>query len=75
MNYKELKKRVEIGEEFSFYYNDEEYWISQNSAGRYLTNVNKGTTQSFKSAEELFEHGEIEDKSLIEIWEDIKEYF
>ena len=58
-----------------FYYHNEEYWISQNSPERYLTRSRGSITQVFQSTEELFENGRIEGKSLLEIWDDIKQYF
>ena len=73
--YEELKERVGWGEEFLFYYHNEEYWISQNSPERYLTRSRGSITQVFQSTEELFENGRIEGKSLLEIWDDIKQYF
>ena len=73
MEYDELLERVGWGEEFSFFYRDEQYWISQNSEGRYLTKVNGSYTQSFKTTEELFQLGKVEGKAIIEIWDDIKE--
>ena len=75
MNYEEIKERVGWGEEFLFYYNNEEYWISQNDSKRYLTRVRGSVTQEFQTTEELFENGRVEGKSLLEIWDDIKQYF
>ncbi|MCM1027354.1 MAG: hypothetical protein NC432_13040 [Roseburia sp.] len=74
-SYEEIKERVGWGEEFLFYYNNEEYWISQNEPWRYLTRVRGSVSQEFQSTEELFENGRIEGKSLFEIWDDIKQYF
>lgn len=75
MDYKEIVERVGWGEEFSFYFQGEQYWISQNVDGRYLTKVNDEYTQCFKSAEDLFANGKIEGKTIAQIWEDIKEQF
>lgn len=75
MTYEELIEHVGWGEEFSFYYKNEQYWISQNGSVRYLTRVKGSETQEFKNTQELFEYGRVEGKSLLEIWEDIKEFF
>ena len=75
MRFEEIKKRVGWGEEFLFYYNNEEYWISQSSTKRYLTRVRGSVTQEFQTTEELFEKGRVEEKTLLEIWDDIKQYF
>lgn len=75
MSFDEMKKRVEWGEEFLFCYNNEKYWISQNSPMRYLTRERGSVTQEFQSTEELFKYGIIEGKHFFEIWDDIKHYF
>lgn len=75
MNFEELKEQVGWGEEFSFYYQNEKYWISKNADGHYLTKVNGSKTQSFSTSEELLLHSKIDGKTLIEIWDDIKEQF
>ena len=75
MSYEEIKDRVSWGEEFLFYYKNEEYWISQNNSGRYLTKTAGSVTQEFQTTEELFENGRIEGKTLLEIWADIQQYF
>ena len=51
MRFEEIKKRVGWGEEFLFYYNNEEYWISQSSTKRYLTRVRGSVTQEFQTTE------------------------
>jgi hypothetical protein len=71
MTFKEFKERVEMGEEFQFYYLNESYWISQNHEGFYLTREKDGYSQSFSSAEELFENAKINDRKIIEIWSEI----
>ena len=75
MKYKDIIERVSWGEEFFFFYNGEKYWISQNESGFYLTRVKGSKTQSFQTAQELFENGLVEEKTLAEIWHTIKEYF
>ncbi|NMO95009.1 hypothetical protein HII30_04295 [Paenibacillus lemnae] len=69
MNYAELVQRVGWGEEFQFYYKDEEYWISLNKEGYYLTRGKDSYTQSFATTEELFREGRIDGKSIYDIWE------
>ncbi|WP_099225416.1 hypothetical protein [Listeria costaricensis] len=75
MKFEEMATSLAYGEEYNFYYKDEEYWISKNSVGNYLTQVSNGSTQEFKSSEELLEKARIEGKSILEIWHDIVEYF
>lgn len=65
-------KRVNWGEEFQFYYKSEGYWISMNKEGYYLTRGKDGDYQSFISANELFEKGRIEGKSIQEVWEEVE---
>ncbi|MFJ8257402.1 hypothetical protein ACIQ4Z_08920 [Peribacillus asahii] len=67
----ELKERVAIGEEFSFNYKNDEYWISQNPDRYYLTRVKDSFTQEFNTSEVLFENGTIEGRLLSEIYMDI----
>lgn len=71
MDYKEFKARVELGEEFQFYFQEESYWVSQNAEGYYLTRETDSDSQSFTSANDLFEKGTIEGKTLFELWEQI----
>ncbi|MCP3762548.1 hypothetical protein NLX67_09110 [Domibacillus sp. A3M-37] len=68
----ELQERVGWGEEFSFDYKNEEYWISQNVDGYYLTRSRDSFIQDFDTAESLFEKGTIEGQLLSEIYKDIK---
>ena len=67
----EIKERVAIGEEFSFNYKNDEYWISQNPDGYYLTRVKDSFTQEFDTSEVLFENGMIEGRLLSKIYMDI----
>ncbi|ATH91770.1 hypothetical protein ACH95_23295 [Bacillus glycinifermentans] len=71
MNIEEFKERIEMGEEFQFYYLDESYWISQNEEGLYLTRERDSNSQSFKTTDELFEKGTIDNKKIKEIWDEI----
>lgn len=75
MNYQEIKERVGWGEEFYFYYNNEKYWISQNGTKRYLTRSKNSETQEFQTTEDLFEKGKVDEKTLLEIWDEIKHFF
>ncbi|MBO0473169.1 hypothetical protein IGL98_002792 [Enterococcus sp. DIV0840] len=74
MNYKEMEESIGYGEEYNFYYKDKEFWISQNSDGNYLTEVD-GETQEFKNSEDLLNNARINGKSIREIWEEIKDQF
>ena len=69
--FKEFQERIGWGEEFNFYYQDEEYWISQNSDGCYLTKVKGLFTQEFNTKEQLFQRGTINGKRLSELYQDI----
>ncbi|MCR6095410.1 hypothetical protein HXA31_11655 [Salipaludibacillus agaradhaerens] len=71
MNYNELKARVQMGEEFQFYYLKASYWISKNKNGYYLTRVRDSFSQSFLSSEELFKKGQIYGHKISEIWSEI----
>jgi hypothetical protein len=74
MNYKEMEESIGYGEEYNFFYKGKEFWISQNSDGNYLTEVN-GKTQEFKNAEDLLHNARINGKTIQEIWAEIKEQF
>ncbi|MCR8843741.1 hypothetical protein NQ117_08580 [Paenibacillus sp. SC116] len=71
MDYEELKERVLMGEEFQFYYHNESYWISRNDKGFYLTRVKDSNSQAFKTADELFENGQIEGKTILVLWNEL----
>lgn len=75
MRYEQLIERVGWGEEFLFEYNNEEYWISQNKYGYYLTKVSDGYTQEFKNISELFQNARIDKKTILQIWNDINNQF
>lgn len=68
MDYNELVERVGWGEEFSFYYQDEQYWISRNENGLYLTREKDSYYQSFKTSEDLFLNGRIDGQSIKDLW-------
>jgi hypothetical protein len=69
--FEEFQERIGWGEEFNFYYKDEEYWISQNLDGYYLTKGKGSFTQGFNTIEQLFQKGTIQGKLLSEIYEEI----
>lgn len=70
--FEELQERVAQGEEFNFYYNNNEFWISHSSNSYHLTRVQGSLTQTFDSAKALFAYGTIEGKALSEIYVDIE---
>ena len=72
--FKDFKDLVRCGMEYNFYIKEMEYWISHNSDGFYLTRVEDGFTQEFKSSEELFAKGKIDGKRIEEHWDVIKKY-
>ncbi|EAD5710020.1 hypothetical protein ACI6K3_001486 [Listeria innocua] len=63
------------GEEYNFYYKNEEYWLSKNQEGHYLTKVPDGETQEFKTSEDLLETARISEILIIEIWGDMQNQF
>lgn len=71
MDYQEFKDRVDMGEEFQFYFQEDSYWVSHNAEGFYLTREKDSYSQAFLSAIELFEKGTIEGKTLFELWEQL----
>lgn len=75
MKYKDILERVSWGEEFFFFYHNEKYWISENESGFYLTRVRDSYTQPFSTAQDLFENGIVEEKTLVDVWNAIEEYF
>ncbi|MGA9290080.1 MAG: hypothetical protein WBV93_17255 [Anaerobacillus sp.] len=70
--FKEFQYGIYIGEEFNFNYESDEYWISQNEKGYYLTKVNGSVTQEFNTANQLFEEGKIDGRFFSEIYKDIE---
>jgi len=74
LNYTELQQLVKHGVEYLFCLDDNEYWISQNADGYYLTRQD-GYSQDFVTSEELFRDGRIEGKTILELWDKIKDQF
>jgi hypothetical protein len=68
LDYNELVERVGWGEEFTFFYQDERYWISRNENGLYLTREKDRYYQSFKTSEDLFLNGRIDGQSIKDLW-------
>jgi hypothetical protein len=68
----EFQEGIEIGEEYCFTYQNEEYWISQNPDGYYLTRVRGSYTQEFDTSEALFKNGTSDGRLLAEIYMDIE---
>lgn len=75
VKYEDLVERVGWGEEFPFQYRGDEYWISQNAEGRYLTRVADGYSQDFRTTHELFDKAQIDGKTILQIWDEIKNQF
>ncbi|HBJ8914461.1 TPA: hypothetical protein LEN54_002525, partial [Listeria monocytogenes] len=49
MEYEQMADSLAYGEEYNFYYKNEEYWLSKNREGHYLTKVSDGETQEFRT--------------------------
>ncbi|AZS13999.1 hypothetical protein EI981_05730 [Paenibacillus lutimineralis] len=75
MTHSEFIQLVKCGMEYNFYVKDEEYWISSNENGYYLTRVRDSSSQEFKTPEELLENGRINGLSLFDLWDDLKDFF
>ncbi|ACK40635.1 hypothetical protein ACULZG_000130 [Listeria monocytogenes] len=75
MEYEQMADSLAYGEEYNFYYKNEEYWLSKNQEGHYLTKVSDGETQEFRTSEDLLGTARINGKLIIEIWEDIQSQF
>ncbi|MFJ8261072.1 hypothetical protein ACIQ4I_03800 [Rummeliibacillus sp. NPDC094406] len=72
--WKEFKEAIEEGQELAFDYKDEEWWISRvpEEKSFLLTRSTDSLTQSFKTSDELFNNGVIDDKPFIERIKDIE---
>lgn len=70
--YLNLQSAIAMGEELNFYYNNDEYWISNNPGEHYLTRSRGQYTQVYASCEELFEKGTIEGIKLSEIYSKLR---
>lgn len=72
LDFDEFAQRVAMGEEFQFYYKNEGYWISRNNESFYLTRVQDSSSQTFKTSEDLFKEGRIENKTIHELREELE---
>lgn len=70
--YIELQKKISIGEEISFIYKGDRYWISQDLKKYYLSRVKDSFTQDFNSIDELFENATIDGKTLSSIYNELE---
>lgn len=70
--YLEFKNLISIGEEFNFYYKNDEYWISHNPGKSYLSRTRDQYSQEFNGYEELFEKATIEGIKFSEIYPELK---
>ncbi|RHH66669.1 MULTISPECIES: hypothetical protein [Vagococcus] len=75
MDFQNFINSLEYGEEYKFYYNDKEYWISQANDRYYFTDIANKNTQTFSSIKELLIDIRVEGQSLKNIWENIKSQF
>lgn len=75
MNYNIFMEIVAIGEEFDFILEGEQYWISNNQYGYYLTRCSDSYTQEFKTSDDLFRYARINDKSIFELWDALRANF
>lgn len=66
--WKVFREEIErYDQELSFYYMDEEWWISRVPEGKsFLLSAPNSDTQYFETAEALFRHGIIDGKTFIE---------
>lgn len=64
----EVQQAIDEGQELSFDYRGEEWWISRMDDERsfLLTRSSDSLTQYFKTAEELYEKGMIDGRPFIE---------
>lgn len=72
MTYDQFKESLSYGEEYNFFYNNHEYWISKNSKNHFLTDVEKQITQEFDSSDSLLSEGTVEGKHIKDIWDEIE---
>ena len=68
MNYNDFMEIVAMGEEFDFIFEGEQYWISHNHDGYYLSRCSDSYTQEFKTSDDLFRNARVNGKSIIELW-------
>lgn len=66
--WEQVKEAIDEGQELSFDYKGDEWWISRVQADDsfLLTRSSDSDTQYFKTAEDLYQHGVIDDKAFID---------
>lgn len=74
MTFNEYRDLVKKGMEYNFYVNNNEFWISRNNEGYYLTRVKDSNTQAFLEADNLFENAIIDGEKIFHWWNQIKGY-
>ena len=74
MTHGELKNMVKCGMEYDFIFQNHQYWISHSKEGYHLTK-SYVDSQTFETSDELFQNGRVDGKSILELWDDIKQYF
>lgn len=67
LQYSDLVDTVNIGEKFDIDYNRNHYQIRRNKNGYFLTRETDGYTQVFKSVDDLYSKGKIDNKLLKDI--------
>lgn len=71
--WKAVQAAIDEGQELSFDYNGDEWWISRVNEEKsfLLTRSSDGYTQRFETAEALYENGLIDDKPFIQRIEEL----
>lgn len=66
--WEQVKEAIDEGQELSFDYKGDEWWISRVQADDsfLLTRSSDSDTQYFKTAEDLYQHGFIDGKAFID---------
>ncbi|MGN5456646.1 hypothetical protein QI30_17535 [Kurthia sp. 3B1D] len=66
--WEQVKEAIDEGQELSFDYKGDEWWISRVQADDsfLLTRSSDSDTQYFKTAEDLYQHGVIDGKAFID---------
>lgn len=72
-SYSEFVGWIKMGEEIDFKYKGNQYWISHNEEGSYLTKTgDQINEQVFKNEIDLLNNATIDGFKLKEIWDDIE---
>jgi len=75
MEYSVFVEIVAMGEELDFIYEEDTYSISFNRHGYYLTRFSDCYTQAFKTSDDLFREARINGKSILELWDKLRDNF